>query len=120
VSRERGSGRIGVVVWIALMGAAVFAAVQMIPMKVAIYEFHDHVETQTRFMATSSRFSEAKLREAILDKAEELSLPVNPKQLSIKRTGKHIQVRLQHEVDVDLAVYTWVWKYDKTWESLMM
>jgi hypothetical protein len=120
VSREKGSGRLGVVIWIGILGAAVFAAVQIIPAKVAVYEFHDHIETEARFMATSSRFQPAKLHESIVDKAKELDLELDPKKVDIERQGKHVQVRVQHDVDVDLGVYTWVWKYDKKSEHLIM
>lgn len=120
MSREKGSGRLGVVIWLGILGAAVFAAVQIIPAKVAVYEFHDFIETEGRFMATSSRFEAAKLHESIVEKAEELDLPLDPEKVSIKRSGKHVKVRVQHSVDVDLAVYTWVWRYDKKTEHLIM
>lgn len=120
MNRERGSGRLGVIIWIAIMGAAVFAAAQIIPMKIAVYEFHDYVENESRFMATRGRFDPSGLEKSILEKADELGLPLDPKQVDVQHRGKRINVHVQHSVEVDLTVYKWVWQYDKEFENLAM
>ncbi|MDQ7006649.1 MAG: hypothetical protein Q9Q40_05415 [Acidobacteriota bacterium] len=118
---QRGNGRLGVIVWIALMATGVFAAVRIIPAKVAVYEFHDYCESQARFAATrGGRWDEAALRKRILDKAEELGLPLDKKKVKIKRSRSSVTVKVQHKVEVDLGFYQWVWDFDETYESLRM
>ncbi len=118
---QRGNGRLGVIIWLALMGSAVFAAVRIIPVKVAVYEFHDFCEQRTRFAATrGGRFNAEKMIKEILDKAKDVEIPLNKKQIKLKRTRNAITLKVRHEVEVDLAVYTWVWKYDEKYESFRM
>jgi len=121
VQSQRGNGRVGVVIWIAVMAAAVFAAVRIIPTKVAVYEFHDFCEKQARLAATrGGRFDAAALKKTIFDKAEELSLPLGKKSVSIKRDRAKVRIKVKHDVEVDLAFYDWVWSYDETYESIRM
>ncbi len=118
---DRGSGRLGVIIWIALMAAGVFAAVRIIPAKVAVYEFHDFVESQGRFSATrGGAWDEAGLRRRVLDKAREVGIPLSKKQVKIRRTKNAVRINIKHQVTVDLAVYDWVWEYDREFESLRM
>ena len=118
---ERGNGRLGVIIWLAVTAAAIFAAAQIIPAQIAVYEFHDFCEQRARFAATrGGRFDAKKLTKEIMDKAEELGLPVDKKKIKVKRTKNAVKVDVQHSVDVDLAIYTWTWDYDEHYESFRM
>lgn len=118
---QRGNGKLGVFIWIAIMAAGIFAAVRIIPVKVNIYEFHDYCEKEARFSATrGGHFDAVKLKKKVLDKAAELGLPLDKKQVTVKRSKSSVKVKVKHEVAVDLAVYTWIWSYDETFESMRM
>lgn len=118
---QRGEGRLGVFIWLLIFGAGIFFAVRTVPAKVAVYEFHDFIEQETRFAATrGSGAREAKLFQEILDKAQELELPVTKENLKLKSNSRSIKVHVNYQVPVDLAVYEWVWRYDKEFESLKM
>ncbi len=115
---QRGSGRLGVIVWLALMGAAVFTGIRAIPVRVAVYEFHDFVDEQVRFAAAHSRIDAKKLTRRIVEKAHELGLPLDKKQVEVKIRKNEVQARVRHQVTVDLEVWKWTWKFDETFSHL--
>ena len=119
---ERGEGRLGVIVWIAIFGAAVFFAVKTVPAKVAVYEFNDFCEQEIRMTATrgSSRVSAEQIRKRILEKAASLDIPLDKKQVKIQKQRKVISAQVEYQMTVDLGVYEWVWDYNEKFESIRM
>ncbi len=118
---QSGNGRVGVIIWLAIMAASVFSAVRIIPVKISVYEFHDFCEQRTRFAATrGGRFSADALAKEIYDKSIEIGIPVSKKQIKVDRTKNAVVLKVKHKVEVDLAVYQWVWAYDETFQSFRM
>lgn len=118
---ERGEGKLGLFIWLILFGAGIFFAVRTIPAKIAVYEFTDFCEKETRIIATrAGRLDEAKFVQSILEKAEELQIPVSKKQVKVRTTQGKVYADISFEMSVDLEVYTWVWRYDEHYESLRM
>ncbi len=120
MSNERGNGKLGVLVWLLVVGAAVFFAVRTIPAKVAAYEFNDFCEQEVRRAATRGQFSEKVLLESILEKADEVGIEVDRKQIVIRNRTRKIEVDISYELPIDLEVYTWVWTYRRHYESLRL
>ena len=119
---ERGEGRLGVFVWLAIFGAAIFFAVKAVPAKIAVYEFNDFCEQEIRMTATrgSNRISAEEIRKKILDKAAELEIPIDKKQVKIQKQRNKITAQVEYQMTVDLAVYQWVWDYNEKYESMRM
>lgn len=119
---QRGEGKLGLLFWLLFFGAGLYFAVQTIPVKIAVYEFNDFLEKETRFHVTrsSGQFSPAALQKAILEKAEELEIPLDKKQITIKRRGKKVHTDVNYSVTVDLSVYEWVWRYQQHYENYRM
>jgi hypothetical protein len=118
VRSERGAGRIGVFIWLVLMAIAIFIAARTIPVRLHVLEFHDYVDEQTRYAAASRNLTENEVRLSILEKARELELPLDPKQLRYDKKKNEIIVRVKHAVTVDLEVYEWTWAYDRQFEHV--
>ena len=119
---ERGEGRLGVFVWLAIFASAIFFAVKTVPVKVAVYEFNDYCEQEIRMTATrgSSRISAEEIRKKILDKALELEIPLDKQQVKIQKQRNKITAQVDFQVTIDLAVYQWVWDYKEKYESIRM
>ena len=111
---ERGGSRIALIFWLLVLGAAVFAALRIVPLKVAVMELHDFADSEVQAAAMSSRFDEKTLVEKVLAKARTLDLPLDKTQVKVEKIGNELNVRLQHEVVVNLEVQQWTWAYDKT------
>jgi hypothetical protein len=107
---ERGEGRVGALIALAVVGIAIFLGVKIVPVRVAAYEFRDFVEQECRYAAV--RKHDDQVRKRILEKAEELEIPLDPKRLELDRTRSEMIIKASYEQPIDLKVYTYVYKYE--------
>ena len=107
---ERGDGRIGFLISLALLGAGIFVGVKLIPVRVNAYEFRDFIQEECRFAATRANDKEIYMR--IFDKAKELRLPLEKKNLHMERTLHEMIISAKYEQTVDLKVTKYVYKFD--------
>ena len=109
-SRERGDGRIGFLLSLALLGAGFFVGIKVIPVRVNAYEFRDYLQDECRYAATRNRDEEIYKR--IFDKAKELKLPLEKKNLHMQRTSNEMIISASYEEPIDLKVTRYVYKFD--------
>jgi hypothetical protein len=107
---ERGEGRIGFLISLALLGAGVFVGVKIIPVRVNAYEFRDFIQEECRFAATRNHDEEIYKR--IFDKAKDLRLPLDKKNLHMERTTREMIISATYEQTIDLKVTKYVFKFD--------
>jgi len=107
---ERGDGRIGFLIALALLGIGIFVGVKIIPVRVNAYEFRDFIQEECRFAATRSRDEEIFKR--VFDKAQDLRLPLEKKNLHMKRTTHEMIISAKYEQTIDLKVTKYVYKFD--------
>lgn len=112
---QRGEGRVGLIVAIAIIAAAVFAASKYLPVRIAAYEFRDYVEQECRNGAW--RKNEDEVRQRILEKASDMELPVEKKQLEVKKTRSEMIVRVQYTQPIDFKVTTYDYKFDHEYRA---
>ena len=104
-----GDGKLGCILWTALLAVLVFIAFKAIPVKVAASELYDYMDEQARF---ASRASPEALQKRILDKAKELELPVLRKNVKVERRGGTVQMRVTFTVPLEFPGYTYYWDFD--------
>ncbi|HVQ35429.1 MAG TPA: hypothetical protein VMT33_05410 [Candidatus Bathyarchaeia archaeon] len=109
--RERGEGRIGLVVALALLGAGIFLGVKIIPVRVNAYEFRDFVQEECRFAA--SRNNDSEIYRRIVDKAKSLDIPLDKKNLTLERTGREMIITAKYQQTIDLKFTKYVFKFDQ-------
>ncbi|RMG48727.1 MAG: hypothetical protein D6718_01425 [Acidobacteria bacterium] len=117
---ERGSGRLGLFIWILMMAAGIFVASRTIPVRIAVMKLHDFADEQTRYVAVTHRGGEQRLIKEVLDKAHELGIPLERKQLRFENLKNVVRLHMTHDVSIDLEFYTWTWHYDKTFEHIKL
>lgn len=106
---ERGEGRLGLLIAVAVVAIGIFLAVKIIPVRIAAYEFRDYIEEECRFAAV--RKSDGEVRERIIQKAEDLEIPLDPKKLKMKRYSGEMIIKANYEKPIDLSVTTYVFKF---------
>jgi hypothetical protein len=109
-SSERGEGRIGLLIAIIVIGIAIFVGAKVIPVRIAAYEFKDHIRQECRHAAIHR--DNNKLAKRIMDKALDLELPFNAKDLKIKQTNAEYIVEASYEQEIDLKFYKYVYKFN--------
>jgi hypothetical protein len=103
---NRGEGRLKAIIWILFLAAVVYSAVKIIPVYVNNYELSDYIQNQNPIWLTQ-RNSSDEIRNAILAKAQDLSLPVRAEQVSVDAPLGHVTVSVDYSVPINLLVYTW-------------
>jgi hypothetical protein len=95
---------------LALLGGGAFAAAKVIPVRINAYEFRDFIQEECRFAATRNHDEEIYKR--IVDKAKELRLPVDKKNIHMERTMHEMIISAKYEQTIDLKVTKYVFKFD--------
>ena len=111
---ERGEGRVGLLVALILVGLVVFAAVKFIPVYIAAYDMRDMVRGEA---SRATLKTDDQVLKALLDKAAELDLPITKKNIQMSRTQSKFRIKMQFEMPIDLAVTTYIYKYDQVEET---
>lgn len=104
---EAGEGRIGCIFWGAVFVVIFVIAWQAVPVKVASSELYDHMIDQANF---ADRRSAAGMKKAVLQKAEDLDLPLEAKNLTVTKTSSRVKMDAKYTVVVDFPLgfdYEW-------------
>lgn len=113
--RERGDGKIGLIVMILVLAAITYVLVKVVPPRINAYEFKDWLDGYTRndcWQRTPDQ-----MKKDLLQKADILELPIKPEGINIDRQGANIRIHVVFDVPVDLKVHTLVLHYDFTQEA---
>ena len=102
VRSERGFVTLAAVFWLLVIAVAVFLALKLLPSYISNYQLQDGVDTLAR-EATYSGMTEADIRKAIIRRAGELGIPLNDKQVIVKRDRAAVNIFVSYEVPVDLV-----------------
>lgn len=106
---ERGEGNFGCILWAVLLGVVVLVAFKVVPVKISSAEMYDFMDERAKFAANNTP---EQIQKAILDKAQQLRLPVDKDHVKIERIGDNIRMEVTYSVPVDLYVTTWNWHFD--------
>ena len=109
-NNQRGEGRIGLIITLVIIAIAIFLAVKYVPAKITAYEFGDFIEKECRFAATRQDDSQIVIR--IMDKAEELDIPLKKKDLVVRLTKGDFNIKASYEQHLDFKVTTYVYKFN--------
>jgi len=106
---QRGGARIGTVIWLLVFIVAALVCKEAIPVKMRTSQLEDFMIELAKF---STRESDEKLQHRILEKAEELQLPLDKKNVSVRKSNGRVRMRAQYEIPLEFPFYTYVWHFD--------
>jgi hypothetical protein len=109
--QERGEGRLGTLVALTLLAVLIYVAVKFVPVMINTYAFKDFIEQEARFAAV--RKDDAEIRQRVLNKARELELPVELKQIRTERTNARFDININYTVPIVTPVYTYNWTLEE-------
>jgi len=104
--RERGEGQMGCVIGLIILAIALFVAYKMIPVKVKASELKNTVSDESKSAGTHN---DDRIRDAIVNKAKELKLPVTAEKVKITRFASEITVDVEFDVPIDFPGYVYQW-----------
>jgi len=91
--------------YLAFLGAVIFAGFKTIPIYVDNYQLQDYLSTQTPYWLTDHTSADA-IRHNILAKAQDLDLPLAAQAVKVDANANRVTVSIDYSVPVDLKVYT--------------
>lgn len=112
MTRHRGStgqGKIGCILWSALVLVGAMIAWKTIPVKIAAAELQDFMVEQAKFGAGSSQ---EVIQTRIHNKAQELRLPVDKREITVVKAGGRIRMSTSFTVPLEYPGYTYYWDFD--------
>jgi hypothetical protein len=102
---DSGASRIKTVLSLLFLVFVIYAGIKIIPIYVNNYELTDYIQEQTPYWLTQRANAEV-IQKSILDKAQDLGLPISADQVKVEAPGMIVTVNLDYTVPVDLIVYT--------------
>jgi hypothetical protein len=105
---ERGGAKFKLVVTLAILGAMVFAAVKIVPVYFADYEFKDALNSESRFALTGyPKRNVEDIRDDVLKKALDLGIPAKREAIQVSLSNGAVDISLDYAVPIDLGFYQW-------------
>jgi hypothetical protein len=88
-----------------------YSLYKILPVKIATSTFYDAMQEQASFGSIKGL---PQIEYAILQKAQELRLPIGKENLIVKRSKQEITIEAHYEITIDFfnGLYKYVWKFD--------
>jgi len=107
---EAGTGRVGCVIWLALLMIGVFIASKIVPVKMKTSTFYDAMQEQAQF---GSIKNDGAIQAELFRKAQELQLPLKKEEIVVRRDMGYVYVEVHYVLPVEFPIYgTYVWHED--------
>jgi hypothetical protein len=106
---QAGDGKLGCILWSALVVAGGLIAWKAVPVKIATSELYDYMVEQAKWAGNTP--SEV-IQKRIVGKANELNLPVDPKFVTTEKLGDKIRMGATFTVPLEFPGYTYEWDFD--------
>ncbi len=103
---DSGKGTLRAILTVAVLAAIVYAATQILPVYVHNYELQDNLRQLSIQAMAGQRPTVESVRNAVLERAHDLDLPVKADDVKVVLTGGKITIDLDYTVPIDLKVYT--------------
>jgi hypothetical protein len=88
--------------------AMVFAAIRVVPVYFANYQFQDALNSESRFALTGYPKRNAEdIRDDVMKKAEDLGIPAKRDAIQVNLGNGTVDISLDYAVPIDLLVYQW-------------
>jgi hypothetical protein len=108
---EKGEGRLGTLFAITLLIVLIYAGVKVVPVMINTYALKDFIEEEARFAAV--RTNDEEIKQRVFNKARELELPVEMKQIHTERNNSRFDIAVSYTVPIVTPVYTYEWRRDE-------
>ena len=105
---QRGDVPVGCLVGGVVAVIVVLVAIKVAPIMIHVGELDKEISILAD-RANRREYTDQRIRHDILEKAEQLDLPVTKKSIDIKRTSNRIKVAVRYTISIDFPGYTYVW-----------
>jgi len=104
--REAGEGNFGCIVGLVILVVAVIIAYKIIPIKANMADLRQVCIDEGK---SAGQHSDTVIQKRILEKAQDVHLPVTEENIQISRAENTITIDVDYTVPVDFPGYTYKW-----------
>lgn len=104
----RGDTKLGCVLWMILLAAVVVVLVKAAPVRIRAAQLQDFMEEQAKF---AQRTNPETLKKRIVNRAYELQIPLDPKNVKVVRGRGSIRMTADYTEPLDFYVYQRNWDF---------
>lgn len=105
---QRGDVPIGCLVGGVVALVVVLIAIKVAPLMIDVGELDKEI-TALADRASRHDYNDARILRDILQKAEDLNLPVTQDEVTIKRSSKRIKITVIYDLPIEFPGHTYVW-----------
>ncbi len=111
---EAGRGGLGALLGLAVVVVAIYAGMKFVPVRASGFQLDDTVREQIVYGGARRRqVADDEILRNIIERAEDLGLPVTRRSISIVRRRGSIRIRVVYAVPIDLPFdYTYSWRFE--------
>ena len=111
---ERGEGQLGCIFGLIILAATVYVAFKLVPVKMAAADMRRTITDQAR---SAGMIPDEKIRKAIMIRAMDLDIPLDEKNLVVRRHNNEISIEAEYTVPVKFPGYVFYWKFNPSAEN---
>lgn len=108
---ERGFLSFSAIVSLLFVAVLIFLGIKLLPPYISNYQMQSELENLSR-TATYNRMSESEIRGAVMDRANDLGIPLEERQVIVRKSGGTVNIAAHYEVPVNLMVRQIVLTFD--------
>jgi hypothetical protein len=105
-SSQRGGSRLKLIIFLAILFAAIYVSVKVVPILVDNMQFQDGIESVARFASVNHQNADD-IRTAVLKEAQNEDIPITAEEIRVKGESGHVEIAADYSVTVNLGVYQW-------------
>lgn len=107
---QRGDGKLGCIIGLLVLAAAVVVAVKSAPRMLAVSDFQNEMETIAERASLPAYDTDEEVIERLLLEANSLNLPIAEENIEVDRHANRIRIRASYTMELDYPFYTYVWE----------
>jgi len=108
-TRQRGDVPVGCIIGLIFLLIVAVIGIKVVPVMIKFGELDREIQALAD-RANRWDYTDKRIRDRIILKAEELDLPVTEKNVRIERSDSWLKVWVDYEYAVEFPGYTYIWK----------
>jgi hypothetical protein len=115
-----GGSKIGMIVFLVVLGYGGLAGYKWFTMRVAHYEYKDKCQEALKYMTTDSTTTVDDVQEKLYKEAQKLELPLKQDAINVTKNGKEWRVKVEYEREFVIPGITKMIPYaiDEKWKRI--
>jgi hypothetical protein len=101
---QRGEGKVKAILYTAVLLAAIFATVKLLPPYISNYQLSDKIQEIARF-AIVNRYNQEQIRDEVFKTVKDLDIPLKREDIKVSVDRSVVTISMDYTVPVDLLVY---------------